>query len=74
LYEGQPRRATQRPTAARLLKAISRAEITLTEVQSPEHCEWYLTELPSWLPQILSYLKLSLDLYGKLIANSRLSF
>lgn len=73
LYEGQPRRATQRPTAARLLKAISRAEITLTEVQSPEHCEWYLTELPSWLPQILSYLKLPLDLYGKLIVNSRLS-
>ena len=74
LYEGQPQRATQQPTAARLLKAISRAEITLTEVQSPEHCEWYLTELPSWLPQVLGYLKLPLDLYESLTVNSTLSF
>jgi transposase len=74
LYEGQSHRATQQPTAARLLKAISRAEITLTEVQSPEHCEWYLTELPSWLPQILGYLKLPLDLYESLTVNSTLSF
>ena len=74
LYEGQPRRTTQRPTAARLLKALSRAEITLTAVHSPDHCEWYLTALPSWLPQILGYLKLPLDLYEKLIVNSDFSF
>jgi transposase len=74
LYEGQPHRATQRPTAARLLKAIGRAEVTLTEVQSPDHCEWYLTELPSWLPQVLGYLKLPLDLYERLTVNSILSF
>lgn len=74
LYEGQPRRATQRPTAVRLLKAISRAEITLTKVQSSAHCEWYLTALPSWLPQILDYLKLPLNSYQKLSVNSTLPF
>ncbi len=69
LYEGQPTRATQRPTAARLLKALSRAEITLTEVRSPEHTEWYLTPLPPWLSQVLRYLKLPSGLYENLSDN-----
>jgi len=69
LYEGQPTRATQQPTAARLLKAVSRAEITLTEVCSPEHTEWYLTPLPPWLSQVLGYLKLPSGLYERLIEN-----
>ncbi len=33
LYEGQPRRTTERPTGVRLLKAVARAEITLTRIQ-----------------------------------------
>jgi transposase len=70
LYEGQPQRGTQRPTAMRLLRAISHAEITLSEVQSPEHTEFYLTALPSWLPDILAYLKLPPRLYADLAENS----
>lgn len=69
LYEGQPTRATRRPTAARLLKAVQRAEITLTEVRSLEHTEWYLTPLPPWLPNVLRYLKLPPDLYESLALN-----
>ena len=33
LYEGQSRRTTERPTGVRLLKAVARAEITLTRIQ-----------------------------------------
>jgi transposase len=69
LYEGQPKRATQQPTAARLLKAVSRAEITLTEAHMAEHTEWYLTPLPPWLPQVMRYLKLPPDLYEGLAEN-----
>lgn len=69
LYEGQPTRATQQPTAARLLKAVSHAEITLTEVCSLEHTEWYLTPLPPWLSQVLRYLKLPPGLYESLTEN-----
>jgi transposase len=69
LYEGQPQRATQRPTAVRLLKALSRTEITLTEVRSPEHTEWYLTPRPAWLSQVLTYLKLPPRLYDSLTDN-----
>lgn len=66
LYEGQPTRTTSHPTAARLLKALSRAEITLTEVCMGEHCECYLTPLPPWLPTVLAYLKLPPGLYENL--------
>ena len=69
LYEGQPKRATRRPTASRLLKAVSRAEITLTEVRMTDHTEWYLTPLPPWLSQVMRYLKLPADLYESLLDN-----
>lgn len=70
LYEAQPRRTTNRPSAVRLLRALSRAEITLTEARSPTHSEWYLSPLPPWLSQVLAYLKLPSDLYESLIENS----
>ncbi|HOU15971.1 MAG TPA: transposase [Anaerolineae bacterium] len=70
LYEGQPQRTTTQPTAGRLLRALGRAEITLTEIHSPTHMEWYLTPLPPWLTQILTYLKLPPDLYESLTDNS----
>ena len=70
LYEGQPQRATTHPTAVRLLRALSRAEITLTKIQSPTHTEWYLSPLPPWLAQILAYLKLPPDSYKSLTDNS----
>jgi transposase len=69
LYEGQPKRATQTPTASRLLKAVSRAEITLTEIHMAEHREWHLTPLPPWLSQVMRYLKLPPDLYENLTVN-----
>jgi transposase len=69
LYEGQPKRATTRPTATRLLKAVSRAEITLTEIHMAEHSEWHLTPLPPWLSQVLRYLRLPPDLYESLLGN-----
>jgi transposase len=70
LYEGQPRWGTQRPTAVRLLWAISHIEITLSEVQSPEHTDLYLTTLPFWLLDTLVYLKLPPSLYEDLAENS----
>jgi len=70
LYEGQPQRTTAQPTAVRVLRALGRAEITLTEIQSPTHTEWYLTPLPPWVAQILAYLKLPPDLYESLTDNS----
>lgn len=69
LYEGQSQRATAQPTAVRLLRALSRAEITRTAVQSSTHTEWYLSPLPPWLAQILAYLKLPPDLYECLTDN-----
>lgn len=70
LYEGQPNRTTDRPTAVRLLKAVARAEITLTKIQMDGHTGWHLTPVPAWLPQVLGYLKLSPTLYTRLTENS----
>lgn len=70
LYEGQPQRATAHPTAARLLRALGCAEITLTKIHSTTHTEWHLSPLPPWLTYILAYLKLPPDLYESLTENS----
>lgn len=70
LYEGQPTRTTDHPSGKRLLKAVSRAEITLTKVCWDEHYEWHLTALPPWLPTVLAYLKLPAGLYENLKINS----
>ena len=70
LYEGQPKKATDRPTAVSLLKAIARAEITLTRIDSGDHSHWHLTPLPSLLDRVLAYLGLSALLYKRLVENS----
>lgn len=63
LYEGQPKRTTEHPTAARCLKAISRMEITATRVAAGEQVQWHVTEMPSLLKRMLKLLHLSPTLY-----------
>jgi transposase len=70
LYDGQPKRSTQRPTATRLLKAVARTEITLTRVDLGAQSLWHLTPLPAWVVQVLGYLGLSVALYTRLLENS----
>ena len=70
LYEGQPKRTTDQPTATRVLKAFVRAEITLTRIERDErHC-WYVTPLPELLQRILRYLGLPVSVYTGLADNS----
>jgi transposase len=70
LYEGQPKRATDRPTGTRLLKAFARAEITLTRIQLGGQYLWHITPLSPLLDRILGYLGLSTLLYTRLVENS----
>lgn len=70
LYEGQPKRLTERPTATRLLKAFARAQITLTSIQWGDTQLWHLTPLTPLLEQILTHLGLSVSLYTRLVENS----
>jgi transposase len=70
LYEGQPKRATDRPTGVRLLKAFARAEITLTQIQLGERSFWHITPLSGLLERILGFLGLSPSLYTRLVENS----
>jgi transposase len=66
LYEGQPQRGTEYPTAGRCLKAISRMEITATRVESGEDVQWHVTDLPPLLRRIMKLLHLSPTLYTHL--------
>jgi transposase len=70
LYEGQPRRTTDRPTGVRLLKAFARAEITLTRIEMGPQVMWHITPLSGLLERILAYLGLSTALYQRLAENS----
>jgi transposase len=70
LYEGQPRRTTDRPTGVRLLKAFARAEITLTRIEMEPQVMWHITPLSGLLERILAYLGLSAVLYQRLAENS----
>lgn len=67
LYEGQPTRTTERPTTTRLLKAVSRQEVTLTKIVIGQQIQWYLTPLPPLVLQILSHLGLSPAVYSRLL-------
>jgi transposase len=69
LYEGQPKRKTSRPTAVRLLRAVSRMGLTLTRIESAEGCDWHVTPLPGLLDQILGLLGLGRELYTGLAAQ-----
>jgi len=66
LYEGQPKRRTDQPTAVRWLKAISRMEITITRMETAETVHWHLTDLPPLMKRILKLLHLSPKLYTSL--------
>lgn len=70
LYEGNPNRSTDHPTARRLLKAFERTEITRTRIELNGETIWNITALPSLLTQILSLLGLSTELYTQLGDNS----
>jgi len=70
LYEGNPNRSTDRPTARRLLKAFERTEITRTRIELNGETMWQITALPSLLQQILALLGLSTELYTELGGHS----
>jgi transposase len=70
LYPGQAKRVTDRPTAKRVLEAIARAQITLTQVESGGDVHWHLTPLPKWVERVLGYLGLSEAVYTQLVINS----
>ena len=62
------KKATQRPTAEKLLAAFKHLTLTLFRVKG----EWYgdVTELNPLQNQILLCLRLSPDIYSGLVANS----
>jgi len=70
LYPGQAKQVTDRPTAKRVLAAISRAEITLTQIVSGGEQQWHLKTLPVLVKQVLGYLGLSEAVYTRLAINS----
>jgi transposase len=70
LYPGQAKRVTDRPTAKRVLEAISRAEITLTQMDHRGEVRWHLTPLPELVKRVLGYLGLSEAVYTRLVMNS----
>jgi transposase len=70
LYEGHARKTTVRPTAQRLLSAISRLEITLTHVRTPTAAGWHLSPLPQLLRKTLELLNLPCSLYEGLVDQS----
>ncbi len=70
LYPGQPKRDTDRPTAKRVLEAISRVQITLTQVESGDERRWHLKALPALVRQVLGYIGISHDVYTRLVINS----
>jgi len=70
LYEGQPNRITHQPTATRLLKAVSKQEMTLTRVVMGQQCSWHLTPLTDLLFQVLNHLDILPSAYLRLADNS----
>jgi transposase len=70
LYPGQAKRTTDRPTATRVLEAIARVQITLSQAESGDGCRWHLTTLPILVQRVLGYLGLSEAVYTRLVINS----
>jgi len=66
LYEGQPGRATDRPTGQRILRAFVRAELTRVGREMGGQRLWQLTPLPSLLIQILALLGVPNHVYFQL--------
>lgn len=71
LYDGQPKRTTSQPTTSRLLKAVARQQVTLTQVTIGPQTFWHLTPLPALLLLILRHLNLPPDIYTQLALNSQ---
>lgn len=63
LYDGQPKRTTDRPTGKRILKAFAKAKITLTRVQMDTTTSWHITPLSPLHERFLEYLGLPSSLY-----------
>jgi len=68
LYAGNPKRATARPTAERLLEAFQ--EVTLTIIQEPHQTRRHLTPFSKLQLRILALLDFPLDIYTRLCAVS----
>lgn len=68
LYAGNPKRATARPTAERLLAAFR--EITLTVIQEPARTHRHLTPLTELQQRILELLDFPPTIYTQLCTNS----
>ena len=68
LYPGNPKQATQRPTAEKLLEAFKHLTLTFFQVKG----EWYgdVTDLNPLQNLILRCLGLSPDIYSGLVENS----
>ena len=60
LYEGQPKRTTERPTAKRILNAFNKANISMTCIKVGIQRHWHLTPLSETHKKILKYLKIPL--------------
>src|SRR5215831_2830147 len=68
LYAGNPKRATDRPTAERLLEAFQ--DITLIIIKGPQQTDRYITALSPLQQRILEVLGCSADLYTRLCIAS----
>jgi len=66
LFEAQKRRATDRPTGRRLLRAFYREEVTLTRIRGPGHDITHVTPLSPLLSAILRHLGLPDSIYTNL--------
>ena len=65
-YAGQAGRKDERPTGLRLLRALARAQITLTRVEVGGQTYWQLSRLPGLLEKLLRWLHLPAGLYSNL--------
>jgi transposase len=67
LYEGNPKRATDRPTTERLFRAFK--GIVLYRSQTGAHVSYQLTPLSDLQKQILDLMLLPADLYSRLLSD-----
>ena len=67
LYAGNPKRATARPTAEKLLAAFK--EISLVLIESPNQTGVHLTPLSSLQQEILALLEFPLEIYTQLFCD-----
>jgi hypothetical protein len=68
LYEGQASREESKPTANRLLGAIARLGLSLTQLSIDGEVQWALGRLPDLLVQVLGLLGLPVTLYTDLVS------